>query len=90
MRVITSYEHLMDDKDLTDFLFSKEFKSREVPYSKKLTSFVNSLPSLSQISIDKDTLNAYTKLLFNNTGKVDEARLGIELKINRKDVEDSL
>ena len=80
----------MDDKDLTDFLFSKEFKSREVPYSKKLTSFVNSLPSLSQISIDKDTLNAYTKLLFNNTGKVDEARLGIELKINRKDVEDSL
>ena len=57
---------------------------------KKLTSFVNSLPSLSQISIDKDTLNAYTKLLFNNTGKVDEARLGIELKINRKDVEDSL
>ena len=88
--MITSYEHLMDDKDLTDFLFSKEFKSREVPYSKKLTSFVNSLPSLSQISIDKDTLNAYTKLLFNNTGKVDEARLGIELKINRKDVEDSL
>lgn len=80
----------MDDKDLTDFLFSKEFKSREVPYSKKLTSFVNSLPSLSQISIDKDTLNAYSKLLFNNTGKVDEARLGIELKINRKDVEDSL
>ena len=83
LRVITSYDHLVEDKDLTDFLFSENFKSREVPYSRKLTSFMNSLPSLSQIKIDKDTLNAYSKLLFNNTEKIDEEKLGISLQINR-------
>jgi len=90
LRLLTSYDYLTDDKELTSFLFNEDFKSPEVPYSQKLKKFLNSMPSLNQLSYDRDTFNAYSKLLLNSTQKVDEEKLGIQLKINRREVEDGL
>lgn len=90
LRVITSNPSFVEDKNLVDFLFKKEdFKHNEVPYSQKFTSFLNSLPSLSQISIDKDTLSAYSQLMFSKE-RLNEEKHRIQLKINRQEVEDSL
>jgi len=61
----------MEDQDLTNFLQSKDFKSRDVPYSRKLMKYMKSLPSLSQLTVDRDMFNAYL-LMLSNGRKVDE------------------
>lgn len=70
LRVVTAHEHIVRDLDLKSFLTSADFKSREIPYSNKLMNFMSSLPSLSQIAIDKDTFHAY-RLMLSNGAKVD-------------------
>jgi hypothetical protein len=90
LRVITAHEHIVRDLELRNFLTSADYKSREVPYSNKLMNFIGSLPSLSQITIDKDTLNAYGLLLSSGARLDVNEEETIKLSINLQEVNDSL
>jgi hypothetical protein len=53
-------------------------------------NFIGSLPSLSQITIDKDTLNAYGLLLSSGARLDVNEEETIKLSINLQEVNDSL